>query len=173
MTTASILPDQDTVVVEIFIAAPPDRVYQAITDPAQTAKWWGQNGMYRLTGGQADVRPGGKWFTDGMGADGKSFRIEGEYIEIDPPRLLVHTWQADFAKHPKNTVVRWELQPHSVHGLQHAGPRKMGMGTVVRLRHEGFADASKAAFEHAQGWKRVLGWMQSFVENGETVDTRT
>ena len=172
MTTASILPDQDTVVAEVFIAAPPERVYQAITDPAQTAQWWGQKGMYRLTGGHADVRPGGKWFTEGMGADGKSFRVEGEYVEIDPPRLLVHTWQADFAKHPKNTVVRWELEPQSVHALHPSGPQRAGTGTLVKVRHEGFAGNLASAMEHSEGWKRVLGWLVGFTEQGATIDTR-
>jgi uncharacterized protein YndB with AHSA1/START domain len=172
MTTASILPDQDTVVVEIFIAAPPERVFQAISDPKQTVQWWGQKGMYRLTGGHSDVRPGGKWFTEGVGADGKSFRVEGEYIEIEPPRLLVHTWKADFAKHPKDTVVRWELQPHSVHGLQHSGPQKVGTGTMVKVTHSGFAGDVKDATDHGEGWKRVLSWMQAFVEKGETIDSR-
>ena len=30
----------------------------------------------------------------GTGADGTSFRVDGEYLEVDPPRLLVHTWIA-------------------------------------------------------------------------------
>jgi hypothetical protein len=48
----------------------------------------------------------------------------------------------------------------------------MGTGTVVKIRQEGFAGAPEAAQNHAQGWTRVLGWMQAFVENGETVETR-
>ena len=40
-----------------------------------------------------DVRPGGKWRSDGIGADGKEFYVEGEYLEVVPPRLLVHTWK--------------------------------------------------------------------------------
>jgi uncharacterized protein YndB with AHSA1/START domain len=39
MATASILPDQNTIVAEIFIAAPPARVFQAIADPSQTSQW--------------------------------------------------------------------------------------------------------------------------------------
>ena len=35
MATATITPDQDAVVAEIFIAAPPARVFQAISDPNQ------------------------------------------------------------------------------------------------------------------------------------------
>ncbi len=32
MATVTLTPDQDAVVGEVFIAAPPDRVFQAITD---------------------------------------------------------------------------------------------------------------------------------------------
>ena len=49
----------------------------------------------------------------------------------------------------------------------------MGTGTMVRLYHSGFAGHPEAAKGHTQGWIRVLGWMQAFVERGETVDTRT
>jgi uncharacterized protein YndB with AHSA1/START domain len=70
MAIATITPDQNAVVAEIFIAAPPARVFQAISDPAQLPKWWGQSGLYHLTNSTMDVRPGGKWRSDGMGADG-------------------------------------------------------------------------------------------------------
>ena len=171
MATTSITPDQDAVLGKIFIAAPPARVFEAITDPTQMPKWWGQGGLYRVTESKIDLRPGGKWSSVGVGADGKSFRVEGEYVEIDPPRLLVHTWLPSFS-HPLKTVVRWELEPHTVHSLHPGGPRKTGNGTLVKLRHEGFAGAPAAAKDHSEGWKRVFGWLQAYVENGETIDTR-
>jgi len=171
MATSAITPDQDTVVAEIFIAAPPERVFEAMTDPNQTSQWWGQKGMYRITERTADFRPGGKYSSVGVGADGTSFRVDGEYLEIDPPRLLVQTWIASWSGGLK-TIVRWELEPRTVHGLQHGGPQKVGTGTLVRVRQEGFATAPKAAIEHAQGWARVLAWMQAFVERGETVESR-
>lgn len=171
MATIATTPDQGAVVVEIFIAAPPERVFQAMTDPAQASQWWGQKGMYRITERTADFRPGGKYSSVGVGADGKPFRVDGEYLEIDPSRLLVHTWIASWCGAQK-TVVRWELEPRSVHGLHHHGPQKVGTGTVVRVRHEGFGADQKAAADHGQGWTRVLGWMQAFVERGETVDSR-
>ncbi len=172
MAIAAITPDQDAVLAEIFIAAPPERVFQAITDPKQPPRWWGQKGMYRTTEWHADLRPGGKWSSVGVSADGSSFRVEGEYLEIEPPRRLVYTWIASWTGALKTTV-RWELEPRDVHGLQHRGPQRVGTGTLVKIRHEGFAGAPKAAADHAEGWKRVLGWMQAFVERGETVDTRT
>jgi len=87
--------------------------------------------------------------------------VEGEYLEVSPPRLLVHTWLPSWT-HPLKTVVRWELEPHEVPSLE---------ARVVRIRHEGFAGKAKIALDHESGWKRVLGWMQGFVEAGKTIDT--
>lgn len=171
MATSAVTLDKDAVEVEVFIAAPPERVFQAITDPKQMPLWWGQQGLYRVTEFNADLRLGGKWHSDGVGADGSSFRVEGEYLEIDPPRRLVHTWIASYAATLK-TVVRWELEPREVHGLHHPGPKKTGTGTLVKIRHDGFAGDLAQAKSHGDGWIRVLGWMQSFVEEGKTIDTR-
>jgi len=171
MATATITPGQDTVLTEIFIAAPPERVFEAITDPSQLAKWWGASGLYRLTETATDIRPGGKWFSVGVGSDGTPFRVEGEYLEVEPPRRLVHTWTASYMGTLKTTVY-WDLQPQPVPGLHPSGPRKAGIGTLVKLRHEGFAGAPQAAIGHGEGWKRVMGWLVAYVEEGETVDTR-
>ncbi|HEY7098425.1 MAG TPA: SRPBCC domain-containing protein [Terriglobales bacterium] len=172
MATALLTPDQNTVIAEIFIAAPRERVFQAITDPSQVERWWGQSDLYRVTEWNGDLRPGGKWSSIGVHADGNSsFRVEGEYLEVDPPRLLVHTWNPSWSNHP-TTVVRWELEERDVHGLQSRGPQRMGKGTLVRIRHDGFAGAPKEAEGHGEGWKRVLGWMQAFVEESKTVDSR-
>ena len=171
MATIAITRDQNTIEAEIFVAAPRERVFQALTDPNQTPRWWGQKGMYKVTRSEADFRPGGKYCSEGEGIDGTKFRVEGEYLEIDPPRLIVQTWVPSFSN-VKGTVVRWELESRPVHGLQTSGPNRMGTGTLVKLRHTGFADNRPSAEDHAQGWQRVLGWMRAFVENGETVDTR-
>jgi uncharacterized protein YndB with AHSA1/START domain len=172
MATAQITPDNDAVVAEIFVAAPPARVFAAITDPAQTAQWWGQKGLYRIRESRGDIRPGGKWSTRGLGDDGTEFTVHGEYLEVDPPRLLVHTWNPSFFNMPQ-TVVRWELQPYDVHGMHQQGPHHVGTGTLVKIRHSGFAGNLEHAKAHGDGWARVLGWMQAFVEAGKTVETRS
>jgi uncharacterized protein YndB with AHSA1/START domain len=159
MTPAALsTPDQDTVQVDVFIAAPPDRVFNALVDPRQLVQWWGDTGMYRVTKMQADVRPGGKWRSDGVGVDGKPFHVEGEYLEVDPPRLLVHTWRGSYQTGPK-TVVRFELG-------------KEGSGTRVRVHHSGFAGNVKDAQDHGQGWIRVLGWMEAYLVHDQTIDQR-
>ncbi len=171
MATVAITPDQDTVTGEIFIAAPPARVFEAITDPAQMTRWWGAQNLYRVREWKADLRVGGKWSSEGVGMDGNSFRIDGEYLEIDPPRLLVHTWIASWASALK-TIVRWELEAQSVHSLHTGGPQRAGTGTLVKIRQEGFAGNPAAAASHSEGWKRVMGWLVAYVERGETADAR-
>jgi hypothetical protein len=68
--------------------------------------------------------------------------------------------------------VRWELGSQSVHGLHASGPRKAGTGTLVKIFHTGFTGDPAGAAGHADGWKRVLGWLSGFAEKGETIDTR-
>ena len=162
MATTAITPDRDTINAEIFIAAPPERVFQALTDPKQVPQWWGEKGLYSITSWKGDLRPGGKWRSDGVGADGKAFFVEGEYLEVDPPRLLVHTWIGSYTGSLK-TVVRFELEPQIVHGLHPNGPRKAGTGTLLKIRHTGFANAPEIGANHAEGWKRVLGWLEAYV----------
>jgi len=168
MATATITSDQNTIFAEIFIAAPLERIFEAITDPAQMPLWWGQQGMYRITESKADLRPGGLWSSVGVSVDGTSSRVEGKYLEVEPPRRLVYTWVASWTG-PLTTVVHWDLEPHSAPGSQ-SGSQKAG--TLVKIRHEGFAAAPPAAATHADGWKRVLGWLEGFLERRETVDTR-
>jgi uncharacterized protein YndB with AHSA1/START domain len=158
MATSVITPDKDTVVVDIFVAAPAERVFQAISDPKQLLQWWGQKGLYRGNNWEADVRPGGKWRCEGVSEKGDAYTVHGEYLEVDPPRKLVHTWIASWSG-PGVTTVHWELAP-------------TGNGTKVNVRHTGFKAMPDAARDHAQGWSRVLVWMQAFAERGDTIDSR-
>jgi uncharacterized protein YndB with AHSA1/START domain len=77
MATATLSQNTDTVLAEIFIAAPPSRVFEAITDLKQRAQWWGMKGLFRVTESHSDLRPGGKWYEVGITDDGKNFRLEG------------------------------------------------------------------------------------------------
>lgn len=112
MATAQITPDNDIVTVEILVAAPPARVFEAITDPKQTAQWWGQKGQYKVTEATSDVRLGGEWSTTGVGDDGTKFTVKGEYLEVDPPRLLVHTWNPSYSDlHQTIGAGNWSPSP--------------------------------------------------------------
>lgn len=150
-------PDPDSILSEIHIAAPPDRVFQALIDPRQVPQWWGEIGVYRCTDFFADPRVGGKWHSRGLDGGGRPFEITGVILEIDPPRVLAYSWVATWTGDAKTTV-RWELE------------RTEG-GTLVRIRHSGFA-AHPELTQAYRGWPRMLGWLAAFVENNETVESR-
>jgi uncharacterized protein YndB with AHSA1/START domain len=154
--TLRISSDQDAIISEIEIAAPAERVFQALVDPDQVLLWWGQAGVYQCTEFQADVRPGGTWRGAGIGPSGR-FEVAGQYLEVSRPRLLVHTWIASWTG-DSETTVRWELAPTA-------------KGTMLRLQHSGLA-AHPGIGESYRGWPRMLGWIQALLEKGETVQER-
>ena len=133
-----------TIVGTVEIAAPPERVFRALSSDEIT-KWWGSPELYRTTEFTGDLRVGGKWRAAGVGADGSAFSVGGEYVEIDPPRKLVQTWRADWDG-GNTTTITYRLQ--AIEG-----------GTRVTLWHEGFADRAESCAGHAEGWERVLGWL--------------
>lgn len=149
--------NNDAIVSEILISASPEQVFQALVDSVQVPQWWGQQGIYRCTEFHSDLRVGGRMQCLGVGPEGGNFRISGEYLEIDPPRLLVHTWVASWTGDAKTTV-RWELI-------------SSGQGTVVRIRHSGLAAYPEIAQSY-RGWPRMLEWLRAYLETGETVSMR-
>jgi uncharacterized protein YndB with AHSA1/START domain len=139
---------QGTIIATVDIEASPDRVFRALAS-SEIVEWWGAPGVYRTTEWTGEVKVGGRWRAVGVEEKGKSFSVEGEFVEVDPPRKLVHTWKPDWDA-GKATTVTYRLEP-------------IDGGTRVTLRHEGF-DGAASCSSHAEGWPMVLGWLQSFVE---------
>jgi uncharacterized protein YndB with AHSA1/START domain len=141
--------DGGMIKAEIEIAAPPQRVFRSLTDPAELAAWWGSDEMYRTTEWTVDLRPGGRWSTVALGADGSRMTVDGEYLEVDPPRRLVYTWRPSWDDYAETTV-RFDLVPTAT-------------GTRVLVTHSGFGNRAEQAAGTGEGWKRVLEWLGQFV----------
>jgi uncharacterized protein YndB with AHSA1/START domain len=132
------------ILASVEIAAPPERVFRALASEELT-RWWGSADTYRVTKWTGELRVGGAWRSDGVGADGKPFSVAGEFLEIDPPRKLVQTWRADWdAGLP--TTITYRLEP-------------ITRGTRLTVRHEGFAGRPESCQGHTEGWERVLDWL--------------
>jgi uncharacterized protein YndB with AHSA1/START domain len=141
----------DTVVAEIDIDAPPERVFQAWIDPQQRLAWWGDESTYRCRTMESDLRVGGRWRTEGKSAEGKAFSVWGEYTRIEPPHALAFTWNHDWDNGPiPETHVLIELTPTS-------------SGTHVAVTHSGFVSAASRD-DHKRGWGRVLGWLGAYMQ---------
>jgi uncharacterized protein YndB with AHSA1/START domain len=70
MPSSEITPDQDAIVGEVEVAAPPDRVFLALTDPAQLIRWWGDD-FCKTSVWEMDARLGGKWRLEASDPSGK------------------------------------------------------------------------------------------------------
>jgi len=139
----------DTIVEEIEIQAPAERVFAALTSPEERVNWWGAEGRFRTTHAESDLRPGGRWLMRGIGLGGRPFTIQGVYRQVDRPRLLVFTWLPSWQDDPIETLVRFELVERN--GV-----------TTVRLTHSGLVTESSRA-QH-RGWPDILAWLNSHIE---------
>jgi uncharacterized protein YndB with AHSA1/START domain len=149
--------DEDAVVSEIVIAAPPERVFSAIADGGELMKWWRHEEHFLPSAWEMDRRVGGKWRFEGTSPNYKSahgvtvFQGGGEILEIDPPRRLVYTWIANWHKAAAvPSVVRWELT-------------KIEGGTLVKVTHSGLKDEAVARTDYAGGWPGVLEWLRDYA----------
>jgi len=69
--------------------APVQAVWDAWTDPAQVAQWWGPRG-FTITTHSKDLRPGGHWTYTMHGPDGVDFPNTTKYFEVVPLSKLVY-----------------------------------------------------------------------------------
>ncbi len=137
------------ILASVEIAAAPERVFRAICSD-EIASWWGSPETYRVTRWTGDVRPGGWWRSEGESADGTTFAVSGDIVEVEPPTLLVQTWRYEH-KPSDLTTVRFHIE--AIDG-----------GSRVTVRHSGFTDRA-ACESHERGWERVLRLLTGFLES--------
>lgn len=134
------------ILATVEIAAPPERVFRALASQ-EIVNWWVRPGVFDTREWTGDVRVGGRWQASGMGR-GQPYTLEGEFLEIDPPRKLVHTWhRAGTPDAP--TMVSYLLD--AIDG-----------GTRITLRHWGLASPQATS-------NNCIGWETSFERLAETL----
>jgi uncharacterized protein YndB with AHSA1/START domain len=106
MTTVT---GQTTQVYQVFIKAPPEAIWEAITKPEFTAKYF--------YGARISVAP---QRYRSLGPNGEMWG-DAEVAEWDPPRRLVHGWRSlydpDMAAEEESRVT-WEIEPQDLEWLK-------------------------------------------------------
>jgi uncharacterized protein YndB with AHSA1/START domain len=78
--------------IERIFNAPPQRVWQAMTDPELVAEWWGRGN--KLVVERMEVQPGGHWRFVEHSPEG-IHGFEGRFSEVTPPKRIVQTFEWD------------------------------------------------------------------------------
>jgi uncharacterized protein YndB with AHSA1/START domain/DNA-binding transcriptional ArsR family regulator len=138
-------------VFEIYIRTTPERLWEAITDPAIRARYhfgvsaqsdWTEGSPYRLT------HPSG----DGPLA-------EGENLVVDPPRKLVQSMKvlwSDEARAEATSRVTWEIEP-------------VGDSCRLTVTHDQLREG--APEEIYGGWPMILSGLKTWLETGQQLTT--
>lgn len=113
-----------------------DAVFSAWTTPEVMARWLSPVGHAEI---QADVRPSGR-FRVVMVGDGMQIEHTGDYLEVDPPRLLSFTWSSPYTG-PEPSVVTVTLVP-------------LGDATRLTQVHRGLPAEHRQA--HLDGWGSMI-----------------
>jgi uncharacterized protein YndB with AHSA1/START domain/DNA-binding transcriptional ArsR family regulator len=138
-------------VFEIYIRTTPERLWEAITDPEVRSKY--QFGV-RVA---SDWKPGSGIELTHANAPGPLG--EGEVLEADPPRRLVHSMVAlwsDDAKAEGTSRVTWEIEP-------------VGDSCRLTLTHDELREG--ASEEIYGGWPMILSGLKTWLETGELLTT--
>jgi uncharacterized protein YndB with AHSA1/START domain len=141
---------QTTQVYSLFIRATPEQVWDAITKPEFTSRYFYSSLV------DSTFEPGAEFRS--YSPDRTQLWVDGEVLESERPRRLRHTWRALYDEETAGespSRVTWEIEP------QDAGVTKL---VVV---HDRLEDAPRTAENVAGGWMYVLSGLKTLLETGE------
>jgi uncharacterized protein YndB with AHSA1/START domain len=134
-------------VYQVFIRATPEQIWEAITTPEFTQRYF--------HGARIEVSP---TRLRSLGPDDSIWGDEAT-IEYDPPRRLVHEWRSlydpELAQEEASRVT-WEIEP---------GEDGVSLLTLVHDRLEGAPKTAESV--SGPGWMRVLSGLKTLLETGE------
>jgi len=136
---------QSTQVYAVYIKATPEQIWEAITTPEFTERYF--------HGVRMEIRDGRRWSTL------RDMAWDEEVLEYDPPRRLVHAWTSAYddeltAEEPSRVTWTMEAQENGTTLL-----------TVVHDRLEGAPKTAESV--NGVGWMFVLSNLKTLLETGE------
>jgi uncharacterized protein YndB with AHSA1/START domain len=136
-----------TQVYQVFIRATPEQIWEAITTPEFTEKYFYGT---KVTVDAARYRS--------LGDDGGEL-VWGDVEEFDPPRRLVHSWLSMYDPEmaaEKASRVTWEIEQQD------------GGFSLLTVTHDQLESSPKTAESvSGVGWMLVLSGLKTLLETGE------
>jgi uncharacterized protein YndB with AHSA1/START domain/DNA-binding transcriptional ArsR family regulator len=139
-------PMPDKFVYEIFIHTTPEKLWRAITEPEFTRQY------FHGTEIRSPLKKGGPFLSTTV--DGTKM-VDGEILECDPPRKLVHTWRVHWnpALSHELSTVSYLIEPQ-------------GANCKLTVVHE-LDEAPLTAAQVKGGWPAILSSLKSLLETGK------
>jgi uncharacterized protein YndB with AHSA1/START domain len=133
------LPETRSVVIEREIAAPPEKLWRALTQPHLIAEWLMQNDFKPVAGHRFTLRRQPKPEVNVV--------IDCEVLEVEPHQTLTYTWQAFGLE----SVVTWTLTPTPT-------------GTRLTMVQTGFRPDQETAYRGAKAaWRQFFAGLEQLV----------
>ena len=134
-------------VYEIYIAAAPGRVWQALTDSDLTRQYYYGNTV------ESDWKPGSPMvYRDEDGTPS----IECVVVEADPPNRLVHTFYFPGTEESPSRCT-WTIEAR-------------GAASLLTLVHDDFDGETATWKSVGHGWVPILSGMKTVLETGRPLD---
>jgi uncharacterized protein YndB with AHSA1/START domain/DNA-binding transcriptional ArsR family regulator len=136
-------------VFEIYIKTTPERLWEAITDPELRSRYTFGVGV------QSEWTNGSRY--EGIAPTGVI--IEGENLEVDPPRRLVQSFSAlwsDDVRAEGSSRVTWEIEP-------------IADSCRLTVIHDQLREGAHG--EIYGGWPMILSGLKTLLETGEDLTT--
>jgi uncharacterized protein YndB with AHSA1/START domain len=133
------IPDQ---VYKTTIQTTPEKLWEAITNPAFTKQYWFGNANV------SSWQDGADW--QHVGVDSGTVHHLGKVVEIDPPHKLVLSWhnEGDTEDVSRVTFAIAQVQ----------------QGVQLIITHGDFIDDSAMAKRVSGGWPKVVAGLKAFLE---------
>jgi uncharacterized protein YndB with AHSA1/START domain len=136
-------------IFEIYIKTTPERLWHAITDTEMRRKW---NFGAVVT---SDWTPGSSF----KGFGGGNLILEGDNLEVDPPRRLVQNFRALWGEDVKSegtSRITWEIEP-------------IGDSCLLKVTHDQLREGANNQLYG--GWPMALSGIKTLLETGELLTT--
>jgi uncharacterized protein YndB with AHSA1/START domain len=130
-----------------FIAATPEKVFEAITSADISARYWGHSNV-------SDWQPGSRWEHVRNDA-ARTTELVGRVIEHVPPSKLVISWvnQSQEAEPEAYSRVTFDVIPYD------------GMTKLI-VSHDDLIKGSGMEQGVSKGWPIVLSSLKTYLETG-------
>ena len=135
-----------------YIRSTPEKVFEAITKPEVTRRYWGHENV-------SDWKPGSRW-EHVRDNEQRTVNLVGKVVEVSPPTRLVITWASpsQAADPGSYSRVTFEVAAYDEDTVR------------LAVTHDELQAGSEMAKGVTQGWPIVLSSLKSLLETGQGID---